>query len=159
MEQMGLFQNTMEIMDKTLRNALISAAKGLEKMISDGSITKDTPIVSTTPVGLTVNVKWEQKAEGKPMIFLFAYSWNEEIYKRWLQSVEYLREGPLMFVARGLQVLIADDGKPEKVGVHYDDAHADDGRVWLELFDGKSVIFRVHRDVLSTGDWHVYKDE
>lgn len=102
-----------------------------------------------------VSVTLEQKAEGKPIIYLVTYEMDEEIFKAWLQAHLYLLDGPLMFLGKGIEIAVPFGiEKYDKSGFSIDDVDSGE-KIWFELLD-RPALFRVHRDLISPSDWRCF---
>jgi hypothetical protein len=154
-QQMSLKRIT-QISDRQLRNVLISTAENIENMLKSGKIGLDTPLVSIQPHGLRVDVSVEHKGDNKPILFTFTYSVDVAQMKRWMIENAYLCEGPLSYVARGIEVVTIGPDKADKSGFSIDGT--DGERIFLPLLDGP-VIFRLHRDLFGGREWECYYED
>lgn len=112
----------------------------------------------TLPHGLRVDVKVEHKGDDKPMIFSFEYSLDQAKMKQWLTENPCLCEGPLSFVAKGIEVAIPyGPDKLDKAGFAIDGGDDDDDRCWLPLLQ-HPVTFRAHRNLFGGKEWECFYD-
>ena len=147
-------QAISQVTDRQLRNVLISAAEKLEKMLAAETITLQTPIMKTLEYGLKVGVTLEQKAEDKPIIYLFTYEMDENAFVLWMQRHSYLLEGPLAFLGKGIEIVVPFGVEQyNKMGFSIDDESGE--KIWFELLDAPA-LFRVHRDVISPKEWRCF---
>jgi len=148
------------IADPQLRNALISTAENVEKMLEMEKIIPTTKLGHTLPYGLRVEVVLDYKGEDKPTVFTFTYSLDKGIMERWLNENPHLTEGILSFIGKGIEITIPP-GKLEKQvnksGFSIDDS--DGQRNWLPLLD-RPITFKAHRNVFGGKEWECfYVDE
>ncbi len=147
-------QAISQVADRRLRSVLTSVAENLERKLEAKTIDLQTPIMKMTEYGLKISVTLEQKAEGKPIIYMFTYKMDENIFKAWLKRHAYLLEGPLGFVSKGIEIIIPFGiEKHDKTGFSIDDESGD--QIWFELLN-EPALFRVHRDVISPKEWRCF---
>ena len=154
-QQMEL-KRIAQISDPALRHVLISTAENIEKMLTSGKITLNTPMASVLPHGLRVEVSVESKGEGKPLIFTFTYTLNVEQMRRWMVENAYLCEGPLSYVARGIEVVTIGPDKADKSGFSIDGT--DGERIFLPLLEGP-ITFRTHRNLFGGREWECFYED
>lgn len=87
------------------------------------------------------------------MLFTFKYTLLVEQLKQWVETNKYLCEGPLSFVARGIEVVIINHQKLDKTSFSIDDAEGE--RIWLQLLE-KPMEFRIHRNLFGGKEWDCF---
>ena len=148
------------IADPQLRNALISTAENVEKMLELERITPATKLVGPLPYGLIVEITLDYKGKDKPTVFTFTYRLDKGIMERWLSENPHLTEGILSFIGKGIEITIPP-GKLEKqvnkAGFSIDGS--DGERDWMPLLD-RPITFKAHRNVFGGKEWECfYVDE
>ncbi|GAF87239.1 unnamed protein product [marine sediment metagenome] len=104
-------------------------------------------------MGLRIDVTLEQINEETPVIMRFHYLLNTLQFKEWLQTHDYLCEGPLSFEVRGIRIMVpAGADKWDKAGFSYND---EDGLpIFIPLLH-EEVTFSIHRDVFRQKEWTI----
>lgn len=147
-------QAISQVTDRRLRSVLTSVAENLEKMLEAKEIDLQTPIMKMTQYGLKIGVTLEQKAEDKPIIYMFTYEMDEPTFQAWAKQHAYLLEGPLAFLGKGIEIVVPLGAeKYDKTGFSIDDES--DKKIWFELLN-EPTLFRVHRDVISPKEWRCF---
>lgn len=142
------------VMDSRMRAVLIRAAKNIEKMISDGKYTQDTNMVSRTEIGLVIKIKVEFTIPNKPAIMHFEYSLDKEKFKSWADGMTLLKEGPMSFIMKGIQVVIPyGNEKLSSSGFTISHGNDQEEEIWLELWHQPKVTFIAHRDLFQEEEW------
>jgi len=121
--------------------------------LKDASLTIGQVIKNETPYGLRIDVTIQEIKADKPLIYTYNYMLNTLKFKEWLDSMEYLCEGPLAFTARGIQVMIAGGAKKwDKSAFTIENEDGD--KMHLNLLH-EEVKFVVHRDLFAGQEWEV----
>lgn len=142
---------TTIVMDSHMRAVLIRAAKNIEKMLSEGKITTTTNLTTRTEIGLNIHVQVVQKDTEKPAIFSFTYSLNQTQFQTWANGMTLLKEGPISFMMKGIQIVIQNSEKLSASG--FSITHEDE-EIWLELWN-QPITFTIHRDLFQGEEWVV----
>lgn len=134
---------------------MIASAKRLEKMLSDGTISIDRDVGATTEYGLRVDVLMKKISDDKPIIYTYVYKLDSIKFKQWLEEHAYLCEGPLAFIAKGIQVVTVGGAKKwDKTAFSIDSDKKDGEKYFLPLLS-REIKFAVHRDLFSGEEWDV----
>lgn len=114
-------------------------------------------IKSELPFGLRVDVVITRVQPDKPYTYTYTYSLNTLKFKEWLEENKYLCEGPLAFIAKGIQVVIPFGAvKWNKSSFSIDD---DEGNhLFLNMLEEDIVIY-VHRDLFAGKEWEIHIEE
>lgn len=88
------------------------------------------------------------------MVFTFTYSLDQDAMKQWLRENTLLTEGPLLFVFKGIEVMIPGADKVDKASFSITDQDADE-TMWLPLIE-HPVVFKAHRNLFGGQEWECF---
>lgn len=112
---------------------------------------------SESDYGLRIDLSVEQYQEDKPLIYKYVYSMDINKFQEWLNTHAYLREGPLAFTAKGIQVMVpALPSKWDKSSFSMTDDNSEYQYVNL-LFE--DMVIRVHRDLFAGKEWEIFMED
>jgi len=143
----------IEVTDEHLRKRLLDATLTLEKMMAKaGSFTNE--------IGLKISINTKQKHEDKPIIYLFEYSLDVNIWKKWITEHAYLLEDNMGFTSRGIQFTIPggspDTYKNVLTFITIKDDNTLDNIMPFDLLTG-SITFAVHKNIFNEHEWIIMR--